>query len=206
MASKLTWRDAIPTGRTGPAIRTSITAAEARALRRLARDSVVVEIGSAYGYSTVVMALVARRVISIDPHTGLEDSEQVLRHNLAAFDVAKRVDVVVGTSQAYCARAPASEADLVFIDGDHSYEATLHDLRCAAKLLRRGGTLAIHDYARLDEVRRAVDEATGGDHPTIVDSLAVVRDFRFRAEERRRRPAQRLRWWDRVLGVEDASA
>ena len=95
MASKLTWRDAIPTGRTGPAIRTSITAAEARALRRLARDSVVVEIGSAYGYSTVVMALVARRVISIDPHTGLEDSEQVLRHNLAAFDVAKRYADVV---------------------------------------------------------------------------------------------------------------
>jgi predicted O-methyltransferase YrrM len=151
---------------------------------------VVVEIGSAYGYSTVAMALVAKRVISVDPHTGLDDSEQVLRGNLHAFGVADRVDVVVETSQAFCARKPPTAVDLVFIDGDHSVAATLHDLQCAAKMLRPGGTLAVHDYARLETVRQAVDVATGGKRPRIVDSLGIVRDFHIATSAARKRQAR----------------
>src|SRR5689334_294406 len=61
---KLEWRDVAP----GPAISTSLTAAETAELRRLGRNADVLEIGSAYGYSTVTLALVAKWVVAVDPH------------------------------------------------------------------------------------------------------------------------------------------
>eukprot|EP00929_Paragymnodinium_shiwhaense_P046882 TRINITY_DN23835_c0_g1_i4.p1 TRINITY_DN23835_c0_g1~~TRINITY_DN23835_c0_g1_i4.p1 ORF type:complete len:419 (-),score=86.89 TRINITY_DN23835_c0_g1_i4:325-1581(-) len=39
--------------------------------------------------------------------------------------------------------------DLVFIDGDHSYESVRADLRAWRRKLREGGTLAGHDYSLL---------------------------------------------------------
>lgn len=202
LASTLLWQGAVPPGGRGPSIRTSITAVEVRALRRLAREAVVVEIGSAYGYSTVAMALVAKRVISVDPHTGLQGSLEELRHNLAEFGVADRVDVVVATSQAFCSRKPARAVDLVFIDGDHSYEATLRDLQCAGRILRPGGAVAVHDYTRLESVRRAVEAARGDATPEVVDSVAIIKGFRF--AEQVKHPRVQHGWWARLLGVPEA--
>ena len=36
--------------------------------------------------------------------------------------------------------------DLIYIDGDHSYEACLHDLKASARLLRDGGILCGDDF------------------------------------------------------------
>jgi hypothetical protein len=36
--------------------------------------------------------------------------------------------------------------DAVFIDGDHSRDAVLHDSRLARRLIRRGGVIVWHDF------------------------------------------------------------
>jgi predicted O-methyltransferase YrrM len=168
----LRWRAASPIPG-GLPIATSITEAEATTLRRLARGGRVIEFGAAMGYSTVVMALVAAHVTTVDPHTGIPGSLPALLHNLQAYGVRDRVTVVTATSQAFCRDAcQSADADLVFIDGDHSYEAALHDLRCAASLLVAGGAIAIHDYARIGTVNRAVAD-WASDPPQVVDSMAV---------------------------------
>lgn len=52
--------------------------------------------------------------------------------------------------------------DLVFIDGDHSYDAVKHDIMEWGKKVRNGGLLCGHDYSHTHEgVIRAVDELIG---------------------------------------------
>mgnify|MGYP005990042819 CR=1 FL=1 len=43
-----------------------------------------------------------------------------------------------------------NDYDLIFIDGDHSYEGTLIDLLGANKLLKKGGILVIDDVLHKD--------------------------------------------------------
>lgn len=55
--------------------------------------------------------------------------------------------------------------DIVFIDGDHSYEMVRADILCWKSLVRKGGLLTGHDYSsRYVEVVRAVDELLGKDN------------------------------------------
>jgi Methyltransferase domain len=53
-------------------------------------------------------------------------------------------------------------ADVLFIDADHSYEATRHNYAAYAPLIRPGGLIAFHDIAGIDDVRRAWDEISAG--------------------------------------------
>src|SRR5882757_2247697 len=82
----LPWRD-VAAG-DGPAISTSITPEEAAALAGLAASAGdVLEIGSAFGYSAIVMALAGARVAAVDPHTWVPDSLAGMERNLAAYGV-----------------------------------------------------------------------------------------------------------------------
>ena len=55
------------------------------------------------------------------------------------------------------AAAMFKDADMVFIDADHSYEAVCADLEAWYPVVRKGGIFAGHDIHYVD-VRRAVDE------------------------------------------------
>lgn len=167
---KLEWRD-VPIGRT--IINTSLTAAETAELQRLANGKDVLEIGSAYGYSTVALALVAKRVTTVDPHTG-HNSLDALVDNLHANGLTGKVWWIVDRSQDILPTLAPRAFDLVWIDGDHTAEVVEHDLRAAQTLLRPGGVLACHDY---DEdtcpgVKIALDRVLGPP-PKLVDTLAV---------------------------------
>jgi predicted O-methyltransferase YrrM len=53
-------------------------------------------------------------------------------------------------------------ADLIFLDGDHGYEATLRDIGLYRNILRPGGVLSGHDYGGTHVgVKRAVDQSVG---------------------------------------------
>ena len=51
-------------------IRTGVHPSEAFALKTMAHNKVVLEFGAQLGFSTIVMAQVARRVVSVDWHRG----------------------------------------------------------------------------------------------------------------------------------------
>lgn len=171
---KLPWRDLAPGA--GPAISTSLTERETDELRRLAADREVLEVGSAYGYSAVAMALAGGRIVAVDPHLQLASYEE-MQANLGFYNVAARVDIRRGDSRAVLPVLHDQGGyafDLVWIDGDHAAEMVTHDVEWARKLLRPGGTLACHDY---DEdtcpgVRQALDQIFGGPG-TLTDTLAV---------------------------------
>jgi len=174
----LAWRDVAPGD--GPAISTSVTAAEAAELARLAEGREVLEIGSAYGYSAVVMALAGAHVTAVDPHNWIDGSYEVMLANLAAYGVDGRVQVIREPSQVvlpWLAREGAAFG-LVFVDGDHAAPAARHDIRWGLQLLDPGGTIAVHDYLEdccCPGVREAADGIFPGGGAVTGSMLTVVR-------------------------------
>jgi len=174
----LPWRPVSIDG--GPEILTSVTERETEVLRDLAADAgEALEVGSAYGYSAVVMALAGARVTAVDPHAGeVPGSAAQMAGNLAAYGVAERVTIRIGASQQILPTLEPGSFGLVFIDGDHTEATVEHDVGWARKLLRPGGVLAAHDWdeGTCPGVRAALERLFGGPGD-LTDTLAVYRDL-----------------------------
>ena len=104
----------------------------------------VVEIGTAAGWTAIALALADsdRRVTTFDP-TPWPTREQYLR--LVPEGARRRVEFVdvPGTDGAGLF---SGSADLVFVDGDHSREATIAHMQVWRPLLAPGGVVVFHDY------------------------------------------------------------
>lgn len=174
---KLEWRLVQPSStRSGPQISTSLTQNEANALAYLASGKDVLEIGSAYGYSAIVMALAgAASIYAVDPHTWIHGSHEVMTSNVNAYNLSSVVTIRANDSFNVMPELVAEGRlfDLVWIDGDHEAPTVAHDVSLALKLLKPTGYLACHDYdeATCPGVRVALD---AWKPPTkIVDTLAI---------------------------------
>lgn len=158
-----------------------LTAAEAAVLQRLAKDRIVLEIGAYHGLSTIVMAKVAKRVYSIDPHTGAarvgpENTLPVFLANLEKHGVRDKVVLLVGTTEDMWAVMDAdrlSPFGFVFIDGSHETQDVCTDTLCAGAL--GTGSVAWHDWNER-RVREGVAMAYGNKVPQVqtVDGLAWI--------------------------------
>jgi predicted O-methyltransferase YrrM len=178
------WR---PIGDRG--MRTSVSPAEITALCGLAYRGDVLEVGTAWGYAAVMMAQKgAHHVTTVDPHQPHDSNEQAVGtcgdalRLMQYYGVADRITVVQERADELLPRlrgniyAPGAKFDLVFVDGDHSAQATMHDLLWGMWLVRDGGFVACHDYGPggIAGVTEAFNEVFP-DGPSIrVDTLGVV--------------------------------
>ena len=112
----------------------------------------IVEIGRFKGGSTVVMAAAmapSGHLLSLDllvPQPGGVDGAQLDRELADALErlaLSSRVELRVADSRAV--ELPEPGLDLLFVDGDHSYEGASADLRRWTPLLRQGGHVIVHD-------------------------------------------------------------
>jgi predicted O-methyltransferase YrrM len=151
-------------------------------LTRALKPEVCVEIGSARGKSTCYVGLALEenqkgRLFAIDPHTLTKwndqdavDTYEVLRKNLASFGVGHRVEIIREYSHEAAGhwRTPI---DLLFIDGDHSYEGVKRDWQLFTPHLREFGVVVFHDtiweVGKVDEQYRRQDMGV----PGFVDEL-----------------------------------
>ena len=162
----------------GPAISTSITSAETGELQRLAYRADVLEIGAAFGYSAIAMALAGARVLSVDPHL-THQSYKAMQSNVDAYGMTEFIQIWCGYSQEalpHMVDLP-KRFDVIFIDGDHTTAGVTNDVMWAQRLLTPGGVLACHDYAEsccCPEVGPAIDAALGERPHRMVDTLYVV--------------------------------
>ena len=112
---------------------------------------------------------------------------ELFKRNIAACQIADRVEINRGDSRVVLpalARRLAGAVDLVFVDGDHSYEAVRADLENAMPLMRDGGILCGDDWERkledvrdLEAHRRAVAagvDVLGDYHPGVTQAVADV--------------------------------
>ena len=111
---------------------------------RLPEGASILEVGSYKFASTLafIEALESRedlRLTTIDPaykNLGLLDT--------LSDSVQARIKVITGPSQKHMPRL-TEKFDLIFVDGDHVYEAVDEDLYQAKRLRKEGGTIAAHD-------------------------------------------------------------
>lgn len=184
-----------------------LTVDEAITLYELSRalpheQPLAVEIGSWQGKSSVCLARGLRgkfhpRLCCIDPFDASGDGEssglydqraqqldnglrRSFEDNLREVGVRGLVDVRQGRSHEQ-AQQWHEPIDLLFLDGDHSYEAVRQDFEDWAPKIRPGGYLALHDA--MHEVhegpRRVVEELVNNDPQWVdghfVDSMFVAR-------------------------------
>jgi len=169
------------------------------ALTRSIKPTTCVEIGSACGKSACYIGMALKengfgRLFAIDPHSptgwndpGPVDSLEAFRANVAALGVDEQIMIVRSTSQ-QAAQGWDRQIDLLFIDGDHTYEGVKRDWELFNPHVRPFGIVVFHDtawelppfcdrdYARADMgVPRFVDELRRQGYPV----LTINKDFGF---------------------------
>jgi len=152
----------------------------------------VVEIGRYRGGTTLLLAAAGGQVLSIDVDESLAASDASLRSAMSRLGLADRVELVFGDSSSYPI-VPGS-VDLVFVDGDHTYDSVSGDVAHWLPALRDGGTLLLHD-AKFPEpsrpwnrppdfavvgVHRLVDELRLRSDLQEVDAAGTLAEFRVR--------------------------
>ncbi|HYL56542.1 MAG TPA: class I SAM-dependent methyltransferase [Gemmatimonadales bacterium] len=139
----------------------------------------IVEIGSFKGRSTVGLAYVAQRyrlgkVIAVDPHTSPSTTDPDLLGQPSSFEDfqmnLRRAGVVdaVDARRAYSrdvARTWRGPIRLLWLDGDHVYEAVKEDLALFRQHLVPGSLVAMHDVLGTWEgpLRVFVEDVLGSD-------------------------------------------
>jgi predicted O-methyltransferase YrrM len=128
---------------------------EAALLFRLARDAErgpIAEIGRFRGGSTMVFATALPEGIelwSYDFHVALRpdmpgaELDDELRAALDRYGLAGKVHLLVADSRS--ADPPPGELELLFIDGDHSYEGAKADFDRWSAFVATGGRVLFHD-------------------------------------------------------------
>jgi predicted O-methyltransferase YrrM len=128
---------------------------EAALLYRLARDvdrGPIAEIGRFKGGSTMVLASALPAGIelwSYDFHVALrpdmpgDELDAELRRALERYGLLEKVHLLVADSRT--ADPPPGELELLFIDGDHSYEGAKSDFARWSEFVRAGGHVLLHD-------------------------------------------------------------
>lgn len=142
-------------------------------------DSVIVEIGSLVGKSTISMACVSTYpIVAIDPHTGpwelmldeendlrdrreeMGDTLHVMIENLEHYGVRDKVEIIQKFSNHAAEDWDGRKICILFIDGNHEYEWVKHDFEAFRPHMVDAGTVVFHDYhLSFPGVRQYVDEA-----------------------------------------------
>jgi predicted O-methyltransferase YrrM len=125
---------------------------------KVARPRRVLETGSYKGVSTEFWALHCEKVVSIDPSTNMA----VRRELHARLGHYPHVQLI----EAFSPLLPHPfDFDLVYLDGDHSYDTVSKEIEAYKPHLIHGGWIGGHDYTDTptfgDGVKRAVDELLG---------------------------------------------
>ena len=122
------------------------------------------EIGSEFGMSGSILASRHARIIDcIDLFPG--DMLNIHQSNLEEAGLAERIRYHVGDSKRVDWEGPIG---LLFIDGDHSYEGALADLKRWVPYVEMGGLIALHDVAQPTNLNP---------HPSHHEVARALRDF-----------------------------
>ena len=170
----------------------SVSEAACRILYKHAKESIghIVEIGSYYGRSTVVLAMgsedgTKQKVFAIDPWSRKKNLYETFTNNVKQSGYSKNIyPYRAESSNAFYWKKPRTVflqgIGLLFIDGSHGYDAVKEDLLWV-QLVKSGGVVAFHDYGDgvIQGVKHAVDEYFAGTpqltQELLKDSLLVCR-------------------------------
>lgn len=71
----------------------------------------------------------------------------------------KSIDFILGNSLEELSKLPSNHFDLIFVDGDHSWEHIVKEFKLVEKVIARGGVIVYHDTIHLEGPRKLVEYA-----------------------------------------------
>jgi hypothetical protein len=182
---QIAWREVLPrrairlveTGKRDGNVHLGELAILAQAVAAIPSGSIVVEIGTFDGRTTLNLAINApeARVFTLDLPPD-EGALYALAHGerqyvdkpqpgarFRACDpgwqaAAGRITQLLGDSATFDWTPYAGRAGLVFVDGSHAYDYVRKDSETAMRLVAKGGLVLWHDYGRWEGVNRALEE------------------------------------------------
>lgn len=159
-----------PALKTAYSIESHLTSEERLMLFELAQGKkTILEIGSYMGASACCFGAALKnsldgRIFCIDTWQndamteGKKDTSELFLKNTIAF---KKVIIPVkgySTEVAHIVQAKTSVIDVLFIDGDHSYEGAKSDWETYKDFLVEGSLVIFHDYGWAEGVKRVIEE------------------------------------------------
>ncbi len=152
------------------------------------QGSRVLEIGvSSAAFSKMILQSGAQ-LVGVDP---FEDTEGVIE---GFYDQSPNLDAALALEQEYLdtfslVRETSTEAlveysdgsfDWIFVDGDHTHHGARHDIEASSRLVRSGGVILCHDFARhalaqqnKQEVVEAVTDSLDADASIALYGIAL---------------------------------
>lgn len=125
--------------------------------RKCKKGTAIVEVGSFKGKSTIYLAGGSKNgsrntVYAIDPHTGLSVCQpgehmwtfEEFKNNIRDIEMNDIVVPILKVSAEAC-KDFDQPISLIFIDGEHTFEAAKKDFECWYPKICEGGTMAFHD-------------------------------------------------------------
>lgn len=172
-----------------------ISAREAALLHDLASKAdagVILEVGSFRGRSTVALALGSKSggnlpVYAVDPHeafTGALGKEFGPQDRIAFFKNILKANVgdtvrLINLPSEQVSTSWRRPIGLLWLDGDHTYEAVRKDFDCWKAHIEPGGIVAFHDTEKPDDgPSRVIEEAIASEEyeeVTRIDKTGVLR-------------------------------
>lgn len=144
----------------------------------------ILEIGSAFGRSTVLFGLSSKKKIwSIDPHSGgiyfierneNQNSFEEFTSNLRRFKIKNIVILKHSTKEVIDKKLIPDDVQfsLVFIDGLHTPEGVTLDFELSYPLLQKGGFMVFDDYFE----KKVKDYADTIDHIIQKKNITLSKD------------------------------
>lgn len=133
------------------------------------------EVGCFRGVSTEVLAMYCQNLYAIDPWL---DSEDIHNEFCDRMEPYENVFTIRLSSPAVCEMFQFGQFDFVYLDGMHTYNEVVADIKAWKPLVRSGGFLCGHDYvdykdswaAQWIQVCAAVNDTIGKPHKVFADS------------------------------------
>ena len=163
-------------------------------IKRLGDNIVGVEIGTCRAESTAFILDKCPNIIklyTIDPYKAYDDwngeitqdtidkFRKIAEKNLKQY--GDRYEMIRETSADAATKIKTitnkSEFDFIFVDGDHSYDATKADCEAYYPLLKKGGLFCGHDYSSIEAVNRAVTDFRENNKITAPINLSTNSTF-----------------------------
>ena len=164
-----------------------------------AGEGAIVEIGSFEGKSTAWLALGSKQgsremVYAVDTFQGSPEHQEgaeyesttlktegttfnAFQQNMKMIGMADRVTPIVASSTNAAAKWDGGPIRLLFIDGDHSYEACAADFHAWCEYVAPQGYITFHDYGHAPGVVKFCDELEAADNGLkklfVVNSVCV---------------------------------
>lgn len=122
-------------------------------------NGIVVEIGSLYGSTAILMGLATEDSVKIHC-VELNIRPEFIKY-IKEYKMSGKIAIWVGKSQDV-GKLWKTPIDLLFIDGNHKYEAVMEDSQTWAPYVKKRGFVAWHDYYNklhgCQEVGKAIDD------------------------------------------------